>query len=324
MAEETTTPAVPPVTEPAAPAAAETPPTTTTPPATKEPDTRFSERLAHLARRERILVQKQEELSKKETSTLRQLQEKEAAIKAQEESLAQVREEAAKWERLRKDAKTDPGAFLRGLYGEGWYDALAEYKLADEKRTPADLQVQAVRETLTSETSAIRKELEELRKQREEERKQAEQAERERIQQEQVAVLQRFESETIDFVKQSGDKYWRTNLFGRQDLVPKLIKQVYEESSKTGAPKILSREEASQQVEEYFESVGKQYKEAESKYSAPPPTSQPKPNEASAPTLTNGLASTPAMPSVPVYHTSDERMKRALEAWTRVEAGKSQ
>src|SRR5574340_243250 len=113
-------PAVP-VETPAAPAPADpagAAPTPPAPPATPESARDgMAERFARLAREQK-------------------------AIAAEKQKLSEERRKAE------AAALNDPGSYLRRVYGDDWYDRLTQYKLEGEKRAPADMAVQALREDL--------------------------------------------------------------------------------------------------------------------------------------------------------------------------------
>jgi hypothetical protein len=200
-----------------------------------------------------------------------------------------------------EEAKTNPKAFLRSVYGDDYYDQLTKIQLAEDGALPPEMQVQAVREELLKSTEELKRGQEALQAKIESERKASIDAERARLAAEAADEVKRFETEAVDFVKQNAAKYELTTLYGREDLIPLVIRETYEQSRRNGKPRLLSPEEAAVEVEQYLgeelakaERLRQQKAQAEAAKAQPAPGARPQ-----APTLTNAMGGSPSTPTTP-------------------------
>lgn len=316
------TPAIPSVITAAAHAAQGAQPTTPPPPAAEtgtppppaaapapktEPDPRLASRFAQLAKQEAALRSEKQRIAS-ERSTHEQ------AIRSKEEAIAARAAKADDLERRLAAAKKDPAGFLRSVYGEEWYDQLTEVKLSGEKATP-DLAVQALREEALSQVEALKKEQADRWKQLEDERKASQEAERARAAKENADTLEKFRTDTIDFVKANPEKYELTNLTESQGLVAEVIAQAYARTKR-----LMKHEEAADLVEKSLEEQAEKVfagKKWQARAQKPPVTEQ---TNGSARTLTNDAAAgTPAAAVPQKYKSSDERLKAAVAAMEAIQ-----
>ena len=282
-----------------------------------KPADRTAERFAALARKERGLVERQLAERAKLTAAQQTLARERAAMEAQRQEFeASVTKRAT--DAARDAALANPETYLSQIYGQDWYDRLTKAKL-DGIPTTADLQVKSVKEELRGEVEALRKEQREYQARIAAERKQAAEAQIAEARKEAEEVISTFEKESVDFVKQNAAKYELTSLYDQAHLVPQVIQETFRVSSEAGSPRVLSYEEAAQQVEEYMAEQVKRYEDLKAR-KAPKVGDAVKPASTS-PTLTNATGSSPSMPSEYVSSSSskDPRMAKALAAWERTQ-----
>jgi hypothetical protein len=291
-----------------------------TPPATPEaPKDRFADRFAQLARKERAVLEKQQ-------ATQRHLAEREAQLKASAAAFEQERTRYRDMTARLEEAKTNPKAFLRSVYGDDYYDHITKIQLAEDGPLPPEMQVQAIREELAERTEELRRGQADLQAKIESERKASISAERARLAAEAAEEVERFEAEAIDFVKQNAAKYELTTLYERQDLVPLVIRETYEQSRKNGKPRLLSPEEAAIEVEQYLgeelakaERLRQQKAQAEAAKTQPAPGARPP-----APTLTNAMGASPVTPTIPkTGDIREDALRRAAAKFDEVASRRS-
>jgi hypothetical protein len=273
-------------------------------------DPRMSERFARLQQREREVVEKQQRWAKEHAA-------REGEIKARMTSIEQERAQLKAFQDRISTAKTNPGPFLRELYGDAWYDHLTQYQLSGETKPPPELEVAAIRDEIKTTAETLRKEQEErIRVAVEAERKQLLELQRKQLQAEAEDEIQRFDAETVDFVKQNASKYELTTLYGQEDLVPQVIRAAYEEGARAGKPRILTREEAANLVEHHLTEQAEKAARVKQRRAQEAGAAQPSPqgNGQPAPTLTNSVSSAPGLPGLS-RQNGDQRMARALAAW---------
>lgn len=239
---------------------------------------------AALARQERALVAKKQELS--------QIQ----------EQLRTEYQEVERFRALKEQAKLNPVEFLSTVGVS--YDDLTQFLL--QGKPP--------------EANVVQQRVEALEKARQAdvERQKAQ------MQAEAKRVLEDHDANAVGFVKANADKYELTNLFNAQHEIPELIKLTYrrtfEQSRRdpTVEPRILSFEEAADLVEKHYEEQATKFS-ASKKFSArvaPPaqvngadkrtePAAEPR-------TLTNDLTVSAAGSVPPRTLTEDERIQNAL------------
>lgn len=238
------------------------------------------------------------------------------ALETERAKYAAEMEEARQLKAWKENARKDPDAINRALYGEDWFRTMYEFAL--EKRPPPDLRVDALREEvekLKSETAA--KEAKAL-----EDAKQREVAE-------QTALVERFNAQAINHVKAAGEKYELINTLGYHDHVPELVREHYSRQSNLPPEerKLLSVDEAAQMVEEWIEA------QAEKAFSSKRLTSKrasaqtPQQEQAldgkkpEAKTLDNTLTGGVAQPAA--ARSEAERVKRAFAAFDAAKAKKN-
>ncbi len=308
---------------PAAPAATQTPETSpqTTAPNTaaapaaelqKTPETRpdpMSPRFAALHRQSQQIAAAKQALARERAA-------QEAAIKAREAEISARLAKAEEFEKAREMALRDPRGYLKGIYGEEWYDLLTRAQLEGDKAIPADLQVRAVREELQKTTEQLRKEQDERFQALQQEREAARKAEQERVQAEYTQVVQDFETECVDFVKANQEKYELINSTDSHDLVNQVIRATFAKTKR-----VLSPAEAADLVEAHLEEqAAKVYagKKWQARLAAAKTTEQPKTDEP-ARTLTNGVAAGAAVPGTGLPKDSAARHRAAVEAMEAAE-----
>jgi hypothetical protein len=191
----------------------------------------FSSKFAALSRREKQLREREAQMQSQYEAKLAQLEEKLMSLQSKsEESQVESEPELPLEYRL----KRDPLGTLKELGLS--YDQLTNLALNDGKLT-IDMQMDLMRQDIESkhskELESIRKELQE-RDRRSEEEKYNE-------------TVQNFQNELADFVNDN-DKY---ELIRANDAVDVVYQVIEEHYNNTG--RIISKEEASDQVETYLE-----------------------------------------------------------------------
>jgi hypothetical protein len=310
--------------EPAKPAEAKPP----EPPKPAEPQTRISQAIASLARKERQIVT-QQQLAKQ------QLAQREAALKETENRLSQ---QQAELQRQLDELKTMRGDPLKWLqYGGHSYDALAQQMLADG-RVPPETLVQQTRAQMEERISKERKELEARLDEEKKAREQLAAEAKQRREEEEQATVQRFRQEVLDFGRSNASRFPLTATLGEFDKGPLLIEQHYQQTLQADVEvakregrqpigKLLSSEEAYGLIEQHYRGL---YDQAQKVMNPPPagavpapaPTPAPEPNtQGERPTITNNLASNLTPAPDPASLTEEERLKRAYAAWDAAQAG---
>lgn len=261
---------------------AATAPAPGTPQPGKVEDPKVSSRFAALSRKERSIVQRQQDLASKE-----------ALLAARE---AKVAEFETQW-------ASDPtkAAESRGLTYTDWTTRV----LNDGKVTP-EQQVLSVK----AELDKFRQEQADKEAARIVEEKNALQAQND-------AVIQEFRNEVANHIKTNSETYELINLHNANDLVLATIEQYFSQHQK-----ILGNTEACDLVEQYLEEQvikSTETKKFKAKAIPQPVKEDPKPAEKTTPkqptTLTNNMTS--SAPSFLPAHTENERIKRALAALDR-------
>lgn len=280
MAQEN--PVIPPV---VAPAAEPNAPTTPAPVADPKADiSKVSGRFAALSRKERAIVQRQQEVQAKEAD----LAKREAALKAFDDQ----------W-------KADPtkAAESRGLTYAEWTQRV----LNDGKPSPE------------SEVAGVREDVARLRKEREDEKEAAHQAAIAAEKASYEKVMADFHSGVKSFVKANSEEYELVNLHqGADDLVIATIEEHFERTKE-----ILDTKKACEMVEKYLEdqviksTETKKFKaKATPQPEADPKQSPTKPTAASQQkTLSNNM--TASAPGFLPAKNEKERIARAMAALER-------
>lgn len=250
-------------------------------PVTPQPN-QDAKRFAALAKRERMLFQRD-----------RDLQGREARLAAVEEEIAQLKA-------IKTAARQNPMEALKYLGTD--YKTITDYVLNNEK-LPAEYQINQVKEEL-------RGEVELLKKQREEDYKKAQ----ERESQDYDRVKVEFIENCNDYARSNLDKYELINLNEAFNLIPAVIEQnFYKTQKESGKGRILSIDEACDLVERHLE--GRVEANIKSKKWQAKATPQPKeegkqPSPNTLSTLTNNMTSSSA--SVLSPQNEADRMKRAM------------
>jgi hypothetical protein len=243
----------------------------------------------------------------------------------------------AELEKRESQARLNPPAFLKSIYGDNWHEVVNESKLNGVP--PADL--------IQSEMARMREEFEAKLRERDE-------GETTRSQQQQQQALQqarnniRLESE--DFYEASGAEYpILERLGGKSEVAQRIAQRIEAEFHKTtrrdesGAVlrqgRVLTPKEAAELIEGEMLSVAEAAMKAEkykSRFAPPDLTaekksgslkftqkpSSPQPQPSVRKTLSNDIkGSTPDAP--PVTQTPEERRKRALAAFDAARAKKT-
>lgn len=267
----------------------------------KEPekkDDKFSERFAALARREAQIVRQDQAVKVKETA----LATREADLTAREAKLADL-------EKLRAEAPTNP---LKALEYFGLtYDKITEFVLNDGKPT-ADV---IAKKMVDDEFS--RRDRERADKEREDAEKATKAAEAEHAE-----VLAEFRKGVTDFVTKNAEKYELTRLQDEEngsgtELILAIIEENFQATSKAGQPRVMSKEEAADLAEKYFESLVEKAtatKKIQAKVQ-PQPQGDKKPSDPAKPrTLDNSLTPSGATPPEDRRPLSrEERIARAMK-----------
>jgi hypothetical protein len=263
--------------KPAAPAAAieAEPQTPAIPEAPKHEDA--SSKFALLAKREKAIVRRQQE------------------IKAREEGLSPREQELKQYEELVQQSKKNPLGLLKKL---GWdYQMLTDLVLNEEKPTP-ELEIRSVKQ-----------EIEDLRKEREQERQSILQKQAEAQKAEYEEKISAFKDEITDFVKSKADDFEFINQYGQFDLIYETIEAGFHQNGK-----MMSIEEAARLVESHLESEVEKVtktKKFQTKFGAKLPETVEK-QDKGLPTLSNKLAASQTAPIENRRLSDQERIQRAL------------
>lgn len=254
--------------------------TTLPAPEAAKADPKVSSRFAALSRKERALVQAQQEIVAQK-----------AEIAAQ---LKKIQDFETEW-------KNDPtkAAESRGLTYAEWTNRV----LNDGKPTP-EQQVLSVRE-----------ELDRFRKEQEKKEADARDAQAKAAKDENESVINEFKASVREFIKKDEDAYELINLHDASELVMATVEQYFAQTKK-----ILGTKEACDLVEAHLEEqVMKSTETKKWKAKASPqPKEEPKSKADTAPqqkTLTNSMTS--SAPGFLPAATENERIKRAMAALDR-------
>lgn len=249
------------------------------------PDKTMSARYADLAKREKGI-----------TAERRKLSEERATI-------AKDRAEVEEYRKAKADAKRNPEAFQRLVYGEGWYDSLTKYKL--EGTPPAELLAAAVDDKLEAFKAEQAKAAADSAK-----------AASDAKAAEDAKAREEFASEVVDYVKANAEKYELIELYGSHDLVPQLIEA---EHQKTG--KLLSAVDAADKVEEFLASqASKALNSRKLKAQQQQPDKRNEPQQRR--TLSNDMTVS-AQAARPPPKSDDERFARAIAVMQEAERRKA-
>lgn len=262
-----------------------------------KPKERMSASFAALAKKERALFQKQQQ------------------VKAQEEAAAEKVRAAQAFEASLKTAKLHPLKFLQEQLGYSW-DDLVQIQLngGPSPETAAEAAQRLVDERFA--------EMEEQRKQAEQEARVAEEAADQQ-------AIDEFNQEVVGFIEAHPDDYELTILNGQQSLVLEVIQENFKANRK-----ILTAQEAGNLVENYLaDLVEKNLATKKWKARAGAPVAQKDGEQgqrgeqgAATRTLTNRMTPTAASQSKQVL-SDEERTARARAAvrnvWAARKAGEA-
>ncbi len=273
------------------------------------PPQKDASRFAALAKKEKGLVLKTNDLKMKE-----------AKVAEKENALIQREVKLTEFENLKRDFATNP---LKALEYLGIsYKELTDYILQGEKPTP-----ELVAKSVDSKLSAWEKRLEDKEKAAEEAQRKAAEAAKLSAEQEHTQAWQEWTGQIVEFVKSNPDKYELINLNEAAHLVVATIQEHYEksvaESRLNGQkPKVLSHEAAADLVEKFLEDRVKANQAAKKFQTQPAAKGTPDPKQVEKPskeapqrTLTNTMTS--SAPSLLPAKTERERIERAMAALSK-------
>lgn len=170
-------------------------------------------------------------LAKKEKSILQKAQEHQQKMKELEEKMSKLQQ----WEELDKLAQDNPAEFFKkkGLSFEQIQQKMLE-SLGDEDLDPIQRQLKELQNKLASKDDEVKKLLEETLLEREKKAKEQEIEEQSKYYAQELKKHIDSKSEEYDLIK----------TFGAEDEVFNVIKTVYLKTAETGAPKLMSFDEA--------------------------------------------------------------------------------
>lgn len=191
-----------------------------------DPD--FSSRLAILAKKERAILQKSQEHQQK--------------LKEMEEKMAKL----SQWEELDKLSSENPAEFFKrkGLSFEQIQNKMLE-SLADEDLDPIQRQLKDLQNKLASKDDEVKKLLEETLSERDRKSKETEIEEQSKY----------YNAELKKHIEAKAEDYDLIRTFGAEDEVFNVIKTVYLKTAETGAPKLMTFDEACTLYEKKLEEL---------------------------------------------------------------------
>jgi hypothetical protein len=271
----------------AAPADKQPPAVTPEVPSAAKPD-EMSSKFAALAKKERVARMQA------------------GQVKKQREELAERERKIAERERLwDEEFKASP---LEALKRRGIaYDDITKAALNDGKFDPS------------TEVKSVKEEIARLRQEQADKEKKAQETQAEAQKRMETEAVERFQNSIAEHITTNKDKFELVALYDAKGLVFQTIEEHFARTNQAGAPKIMSVDEACEQVEKYLESeverMATSSKKFQSKYSAikAKEEAQTKNPPKTTTTLTN-VVSTSASPSLLPKATEEDRIKRALAA----------
>ena len=191
-----------------------------------DPD--VASRLAIVSKKERALLQKQQEISQR----LKELEEKNSKL--------------SQWEQLEKLATENPAEFFKqkGLSFEQIQQKMLE-SLQDDELDPVQKQLKELQQKLASKDDEVKKLLEETLSKRDQEAKQKEIEEQSKY----------YNEELKKHIEAKADEYDLIKTFGAEDEVFNVIKTVYLKTAETGTPKLMTFDEACNLYEKKLEEL---------------------------------------------------------------------
>lgn len=181
-------------------------------------------------------------LAKKEKSILQKQQELQAKLKEIEERSAKL----GQWDELDKLATENPAEFFKrkGLSFEQIQQKMLE-SLADEDLDPIQKQIKELQSKLASKDDEVKKLLEETLSKRDTEAKQREIEEQSKV----------YNAELKKYISENADNYDLITTFGAEDEVFSVIKEVYLKTAESGTPKLMTFDEACNLYEKKLEEL---------------------------------------------------------------------
>jgi hypothetical protein len=231
-------------------------------------------------------------LAKKERSAL----DAQGKLKAKEAELVEKEKKIQEYENSKLLAAQNPEAIAKQLWGDDWYEKLTEYVL--KGGDSPKLAQQAV----SSEVAQLRAELKA-------EKEAAVKAQQDR----EAALVQKFHSDAIEFVKSHAETYELTNVNEAHHLVPQVMEEHF-----TATQKVLSFAEAADMVEKYLEDQV-QKNLASKKFQAraapkKPSEGEPKQEKSTSKTLSNEMTANASPSFLNNDQFEEDRFKRAMAA----------
>lgn len=191
-------------------------------------DPELASRLAILAKKERSILQKNQEFQSK--------------FKEMEEKMAKL----SQWEELDKLASENPSEFFKkkGLSFEQIQQKMLE-SMGDEDLDPIQKQLKELQQKLASKDDEVKKLLEETLSERDKKAKEIEIEEQSK----------HYNQELKKFIDAKAEDYDLIKTFGAEDEVFNVIKTVYLKTAETGTPKLMSFDEACNLYEKKLEEL---------------------------------------------------------------------
>ena len=186
----------------------------------------WSQKLALLAKKERVLLEKQKSWQQK----LKEIEEKEKKF--------------AEWEQLDRLATENPSEFFKkkGLKFDELQDKMLA-SLTDEELDPIQKQLKELKTQLSAKDEEYKKLLDEKFAEQDSLKKNQEIEEQSKY----------YNAELKKFIQSKADDFELITTFDAADEVFSVIKQVYLKTSESGAPKLMTFDEACQLYEKKLE-----------------------------------------------------------------------
>jgi hypothetical protein len=191
-------------------------------------DPNLSRGLAILAKKEKALLQRQQEMSQR----FKELEDKYSKL--------------SQWENLDKLVSENPAEFFKqkGLSFEQLQQKMLE-SIQDEDLDPIQKQIKELQNKLNSKDEEYKKLLEETLSKREVEEKNKQIEEQSKY----------YSQELAKYISENTEKYDLINMFEAKDEVFEVIKSVYLKTADKGTPKLMSFEEACDLYEKKLEDM---------------------------------------------------------------------
>lgn len=195
---------------------------------TQGSDPELASRLAILAKKERSILEKTQSFQQK--------------MKEMEEKMAKL----SQWEELDKLATENPSEFFKkkGLSFEQIQQKMLE-SMADDDLDPIQKQLKELQQKLASKDDEVKKLLEETLSERDKKAKEVEIEEQSKY----------YNQELKKHIESKADDYDLIRTFGAEDEVFNVIKTVYLKTAESGAPKLMTFDEACNLYEKKLEEL---------------------------------------------------------------------